>query len=163
MMRESVIVTPILIEQPNQMKLFQVKIPREAENIVGVEMGLLWLEGPPPVVPPPSVWTLPMTVSRNLLLGELKLQSYEKSNMFFSGELVINRNLDFADYSSRFFSPKAYTHQLHQYEVPVKVNGNTTIIQGVFRDMLHESQAGSYKYIVKVYTWIEAKLDQSFL
>jgi len=163
MKREGVIITTFLIERPKQVKLFQVKIPREAENIVGVEMGLLWLEGPPPLLPPPHDWALPMSVSRNLLLGELKLQSYERANMFFIGELSINNTLDFADFTSQFFSPKAYTHQYSQHEDQVRVSGETTILQGVFRDKLSEHQPGAYKYVVKVYTWVAAKEDQSNL
>lgn len=163
MKREGVILTTFLIERPKQVKLFQVRIPREAENIIGVEMGMHWLEGVPAAPVPPPIWSLPMSVQRNLLVGELKLQSYETANMFFSSELAINNNHVFADFSSQNFLPKPYTHQYQQHEEPIKVNGNTTLLQGAYRDKLSEHQAGAYKYFVKVYIWIAAKEDQSNL
>lgn len=163
MMRESVIITPFLIERQKQVKLFQVRIPREAENIIGVEMDFVWLEGIPPILPAPAGIPLPMTFRRNIILGELKLQSYEKANIFFSSQLTINQNLDFADFTSQDFIPKVYTHQYKHHEDPVKVSGKTTIIQGVYRDKFADYQPGNYKYIVKVYTWIASKEDQSIL
>jgi len=161
MKRESVIVTNFLIDRPKQIKLFQMKIPREAENIIGIEMGLTWITGIPPVIAPPLEWALPMDIKRNLVLGELKFQSYEKANMFYTQELVINQNTDTADFTSKFFPPKAYTHQYQLNEEPIKVNGNTTILQGVYRDNFSDQFAGAYSYIIRVYVWLEAKIDQS--
>lgn len=163
MKREGVIITTFLIEKQKQVKLFQVKIPREAEKIIGVEMSFLWLEGVPPLVPSSTIWQLPMTVNRNILLGELKLQSYEKANVFYAGELAVNQNLDFADFTSQSFIPKIYSHQYQLNEDPVMVSGSTTILQGVYRDKLSEYQATRYRYIVKVYIWVAAKEDQSNL
>ncbi len=161
MKREGVIISSFLIERQKQVKLFQVRIPREAENIVGVEMGLLWLEGLLPVPPPSPVWSLPMSVQRNLVLGELKLQSYEKANMFYSADLCMNNNVNFADFSTGSFPAKEYSHGYAWHEDPVMVNGNTTLLQGVYRDKLSDYQSSTYRYIVKVYVWIAAKEDQS--
>jgi hypothetical protein len=163
MKREGVIVTTFTIERQKQVKLFQIKIPREAQNIVGVEMGLKWISGVPAVPEILPLWNLPMTIKRNLNIGELKLQSYEKANIFYTGELVINQNGDTADFTSEYFSPKAYTHQGVSHEDEVQVNGNTTLIQGAFRDKLSEQQEGNYAYKVYVYLWVAVKEDQSNL
>jgi hypothetical protein len=163
MKRESVIVSSFLIERQKQIKLFQVKIPREAKNIIGVEMGMLWLSGIPPVEPAAPIWSLPMNLKRNLILGEVKLQSYEKANIFFTSELALDKNISFADFTSQSFVPSVFSHGQSRHEDPVRVNGDTTILQGVYRDKLSEQQAGNYSYIVKIYIWTEAKVDQSHL
>lgn len=157
MKRESVIVTNFLIERPRQIKLFQLKIPREAENIIGIEIGLTWISGVLPSTVPPAIWELPMTMKRNVVLGEVKLQSYEKANMFYTQELLINNNIDTADYTSLFFKPTTYTHASKSNEDEVKVSGATTILQGVYRDALANQIAGPYKYIVRVYIWHDTK------
>lgn len=162
MNREGVIITSFLIEKPRQVKLFQVKIPREAENIVGIETGIVWKNGIPADDPAPG-WTLPLSVARNIVLGEVKFQSYEKANVFYTKEICANKNTDYGDFTSQFFKPTNHTHQYQQIEDPIKVSGSTTILQGVYRDSLADTVPTSYKYLVKVYVWIEAKTDQSNL
>jgi hypothetical protein len=161
MMRESVIITPFLIERAKQVKLFQIKIPREAKNIIGIEMGVKFQEGAPVPPAPPVDWVLPMLQKRNRCVGELKLQSYEKANIFYTGELTMNYNMDQADFTSKWFVPKVYTHQAESHESDVSVSGTTTIIQGVFRDKLSESQEAAYKYTVYVYLWLESKDNEN--
>ena len=163
MKRESAIITNFLIERPKQIKLFQLKIPREAENIIGIEMGLTWLNGILPAIVPPLEWTLPMTMNRNIVLGEVKLQSYEKANVFYTQELVLNQNLAPADFTSKYFVPKAYTHQNQSNEDQVQVSGTTTILQGVYKDALAEQIVGSYRYIVRVYVWHDRKTETQIL
>ncbi|MGZ4065028.1 MAG: hypothetical protein ACXVP0_18770 [Bacteroidia bacterium] len=158
MNNESVIITTLTIDKPQQTKLFQVRVSREVKNIIGVEMGLTWLAGTyPATLQSAGPWTLPLGFTRNLCVGEVKLQSYEQSNIFYTGELLMNRNNDNADFSSRFFTPQAYTHQMRAHEDDVLVNGRTTLIQGVYRDKLFNSIEGNYRYTVKLYLWTEAK------
>ena len=176
MKSESVIITSFIIERQAQIKLFQVKIPREAKNIIGVEMGFRWLAGtiPPPVPvpgpppgpvswpPPTAVGSMPVIIRRNQIVGELKLQSYEKANVFYTGDLVVNQNIDNRDFTSGKFAPKVYTHQLASQEDQVIVNGDATLIQGAFRDKFLTA-LGVFQYKVFVYIWVEAKQDQSNL
>lgn len=175
MKRESVIISSFNIERTNQIKLFQVRIPREAKNIIGVEMGMRWLVGavPPPTSvpgPPPGPvsWPPPLPVGglqtilrRNQLVGELKLQSYEKANIFYTGELVLDQNIDNRDFTHPRFANKVYSHGLAMHEDPVSVNGDTTLVQGVFRNRL--PVVGNFQFRVFVYIWTEAKVDQSNL
>ena len=105
---------------------------------------------------------MPVILRRNQIVGELKLQSYEKANVFYSGELVMDQNIDNRDFTSGKFAPKIYTHQLPMHEDLVIVNGNATLIQGAYRDKLLTA-TGIFQYKVFVYVWIEAKEDQSNL
>ena len=159
MKREGAIITTLTIDRPGQTKLFQVKIPREAKNIIGVELGFVWLTGSHPGGSGIGEWALPFMQKRNVLVGEVKLQSYEKANIFYAGEIAINQNQDFADFTGRFFTPQVYTHQTHAHEEEVKVSGETTIIQGAYRDKLSSTVAGPYSYRVNLCLWMEAKED----
>lgn len=163
MKRETAIVTTFIVERPKQVKLFQVRIPRETENIIGIELGLNWTEGYPAggFGGGGGGWTLPVSLRRNISIGEMKLQSYEKANVFYTGELTLNQNIDNADFTSRFFDPKVYTHQTSAHEVDVKVSGSTTIIQGVFRDRLSDTlPEAAYKYKVTLCLWTSAKIEE---
>jgi hypothetical protein len=91
----------------------------------------------------------------NTLIGELKLQSYERASIFYSQELKVDRNFIHSDFSSQEFSPQPYTHQTHNYEDPIKIDGNITIAQGIYKDLLQ--LAMPYRYTVTVYIWIENK------
>jgi hypothetical protein len=151
-----VIVTKFLVGNASRIKLFQVKIPREAKSVAGVEMGMSWLVGalPAEAAELPSL-LVPQTVRRNVYLGELKLQSYEKANIFYTGDLVLNRNSKLAELGNRFFAAKNYTHQYKEENDPIDVNGTTTILQGVYKDKLNLPTV--YRYQVKVYLWLELK------
>lgn len=158
MNRESVIVTSFTITKPGQNKLFQVRVPREVKHLLGVEMGFNWLSGsfpPPPQAPDP--WALQLGLRRNIYLGELKLQSYEQSNLFYTGELTESMNHDQGDFSSGHFLPTAFSHKMLSHETEAIVSGKTTIIQGAYRDRMNSSINGSYKYTVHLYLWTESK------
>lgn len=169
MKRESVIIESFVIDKPKQVKIFEVRIPREVENIIGVELGFNLLEGniadgsssssttggsdTPREGKGREGFVLPMKLSRNHSVGELRLQSYSKANLFYAGELAIDRNLDYADFTSQFFSPKAYTHQANSFETEVKLTAKHRLVRGIYRDNLADSITGSYKYRVKLYLW----------
>ena len=102
-----------------------------------------------------------MILRRNQLVGELKLQSYEKANIFYTGELLLDQNIDNRDFTHLRFPNKVYSHGLAMHEDPVSVNGDTTLVQGVFRNRL--AIVGNFQFRVFVYVWTEAKVDQSNL
>lgn len=155
MKKEGVIVSTFTIQRLRQVELFQVNIPREAANIIGIELGCRWISGVIPALPvlPPS--PIPFTFNRNLVIGEVQLQSYEVANQFYSGELTLNRNHDYANFTNSGFAPKPYTHRQKAHEEEVKVNGNTTILKGVYRDKAADHIEGNYQYQVKIYVWAE--------
>lgn len=175
MNREGVIVTSFDIDRADQIKLFQVKIRREVKNIIGVEMSMRWISGtlptpasvpgpppgPPSWPPPAPIAGTPFLIRRNQLVGELKLQSYEKANIFYTGDLIIDQNIDNRDFTASKFSPKVYTHQMSQHEDETKVSGTTTLVQGVFRNKF--PTVGVFQYRVMVYIWVVVKEDQSNL
>jgi len=157
MKREGVIITTFTIERIRQIQLFQIKIPSETKNIIGIEMGVRILSGFTAIPPALPTWVLPINFKRNIVLGELKLQSYESANVFYTGELTLNNNTGNADFTSQFFIPQPFTHEYASNEDETTVSGKTTIVQGVYRDKLADQQEGTYSYKVNVYVWCEVK------
>lgn len=155
MNREVVIIKSLLIDQPKQVKVFDIKIPRQAKNIIGVEMGMQWLLGERPTHPAYNSRDGFMKIYPNVLIGELKLQSYERATIFYAQELKLHQNFIHTDFSSSKFSPQPFTHQTHSHEDPITIDGNITIAQGIYKDQL--ALTTPYKYIVTIYIWIENK------
>jgi len=163
MMQESAIIKTFLIERPKQTKIFEVRLPRGAENIIGVELGFSLIEG---VLLESGIGILddpgragigrsPIAfgMRRNLCVGELRLQNFSKANLFYAGELSLDRNSDIADFTTSYFPPKVFTHQAHAFETEVKLTAKNRIIRGIFRDQLWQSVPEGYKYKVSVYLW----------
>ena len=154
---KKVIVDQITVVSPKQIALFQFKIPREVKNIIGVDSSLRLTLGDIPRIRPTDPWVLPMTIQRNLFVGDLKLQSMDKANIFYQCDIVQNNNMDNADYTSRFLVPHVYTHEIQHAPESVNLSGSTTILQGFFRDHLSDQLTGSYSYVLSVYIWLELK------
>ena len=95
---------------------------------------------------------------RNQLIGELKLQSCEEANWFFSADVFASdANLGLADFSQAGFPVKDYTHGNKRTEEIVKVDAESTIIQGWFLDSFGKTQKVDIKYEVNVYVWINVE------
>ena len=164
MNRESVIIKTLEIKNPTQVCMFQIRIPREVENIVGVEMGMNWTRSYPSQNDDTDRdWKLPLTMNTTAVVGELKLQSFEKSNMFYSGELALDRSMDFGDFTYNWFKPYPYTHQFSAFEDSIAVPGTTTLINGVFKDTLYIYGLLEYQYTVKIYIWLQSKETEELL
>lgn len=176
MMREQVIITPIVITKAGQIKHFQVKLPNNAKQIIGIEIGGRWLtrtkadivEALPAAEAPMLEITTVLSEAirfeseirigtffkRNTLVGELKLQSCEEANIFYAGQLQIDNNMSLGDFSmNRFWRAKPFTHQAQAIEDVVNVDSKTTIIQGVYKDHLGLEAEKYVNYLVNVYVW----------
>ena len=156
MITEKVIVTQIKITKARQIKHFQIMIPRNAKHIIGIETCLRMIS---PFEQ--NVALLPfykrVGIKRDRLVGELKLQSCEEANIFYSNEIhERDSNLPFGDFSEKeSFRVKDWTHSLrHEVEV-VTVDGDTTILSGVYRDRIGEAVAQDIQYEVKIHVWYE--------
>ncbi len=152
------IVTSLNIDTARQVKLFQVKLPRGTEKVVAVQASVRWIDGAEltgaPVNPP--VAPIPLTVLRNELIGELRLQSCDRSNVFYASELKVNNNLPFGDFSSQQFKPQVYTHPGHKLETLASISGANPVIHGIYRDKISNDPRRPCIYAVNVYTWVKA-------
>jgi hypothetical protein len=189
-MKERVIIKPISITKKGEIQFFQIRIPRDAERIIGIETGLsrtgkgfseyvrrgeiyaaaalapvaaqvVAIKVPVPV-PAPRNTGFPVRFQRDSLIGELKLQSLEKANVFFSEDVYeSDRNIGFADFSAtRFFEPSPWTHEFKRFEETVVVNGITTLVGGYFKDRIGEQFKTNLSYQVNVYVWYEVNEER---
>ncbi len=157
-MRKQFVVTSFIIDKKKQVKIFQMRLPRETKSVIGIGTGFQRIEGiPDRPIPPTLQWKLPMQMDRNFVFGEVCLQSCEKANICYTAELIQDQNLDFADFSTRWWKPKDYTHQYNVNIDEVIVKGETTILEGIYKDKLSEQQPDDYKYKVNIYVLVETK------
>ena len=93
---------------------------------------------------------------RNSLFGELKLQSCEEANIFYALHVQTDENLGQGDFSQfAAWQEKIFTHQNKQEEDVVIVDGDTTILDGIFTDRIGDMNQADYEYVVSVYVWVE--------
>ena len=155
MNKEVVIIKRILIDKPNQLSVFDIKIPRQAKKIIGIEMGLRWLTGTAPTEPLFNSSDGFFKINRNTTVGELKLQSYDSAKVFYTNELIIFQNFTHSDFTSSGFKPSAFTHQTQSTLDPIQITENPAIVQGIYKDILKPLTAFSYS--VNIYVWLENK------
>ena len=171
MMKEQVIITKISIKRQGERKHFQIKLPKKTKYIIGVEYGGRLISKSDAVIIKPfpvEPVLLPLGLGvgersttlfvRNQLIGELKLQSCEESNWFFSTDVFSSdKNLGLADFSQSGFPVNDYTHGNKRTEEIVKVDAESTIIQGWYLDAFGKSQKIDINYEVNVYVWINVE------
>jgi hypothetical protein len=162
MMREQVISTSLSIQKAGQAKHFQIKLPKNTKHIIGIELGGRWLAPTKntSVIPPKEIIKVRFAESglkfkRDLLIGELKLQSCEEANIFYSGHLQIDNNAAYCDFSGNtYWTATAFTHQSSSFEERVVVDGRSTILHGIYKDRYGENNP-AVNYLLNVYVWIE--------
>jgi len=140
MRKEKVIITELRIKVAGQIQHFQVKIPRDAKRIIGIETGLL--HSP---IPGGSHPNKPFQFFADTFLGEVRLQSCEDTNIFFAEDMYArNNNLGFGDFaaaSSRLPRlPEIYGYKREEFEI--NTEGTTTVIKGIYRDRQQGANTG---------------------
>lgn len=173
MIREQVVITEVWITKAGQVKHFQVKLPKNTTRIIGVELGGRWLTETKGDIPIPSempkesayvelkrieaIAYKPVNVfKRNLLIGEVKLQSCEEANIFYAADIQVDSNMGYADFSQNSsWRSNVFTHQTQSFEECVIVDGESTILQGMYKDRYGEQTKLKPNYLVNVYVWTE--------
>lgn len=161
MMKEGVIITKISIKRQGERKHFQIKLPNDTKFIIGVEYGGRLISQLREVDVKPNANGIEQQRTpfrRNQLVGELKLQSSEESNWFYSADVFgADANLRYGDFSNAGFNVNDYTHGNKRTEEIVKVDAESTIIQGWYLDALGKSQRADINYEVTIYIWINTE------
>ena len=177
-MKEKVIINEINIKRQGERQHFQIKLSSDAKFIIGIEYGVRFInetkeinvasiekEIPKVELPPTdtnNTGTIKeqseMLFERNQLIGELKLQSSEESNWFYSTDVFCaDANLKYGDVSNVQFSVNDFTHSNKRTEEIVKVNAESTVIQGWYLDKIGATQKANINYKVTIYVWINVE------
>lgn len=169
MIREQAIITMVKITKAAQVKNFQVKLPKNSKRIIGIETGVRFKVIPivdgadgGTTIPPAGHLNSLITFNRNMLIGELKLQSCEEANIFFATHVQSDKNIGAGDFSQNGnWKAELFSHQTKSNEDIVIVDGDSTILQGIFKDRVGEQSNADHEYTVKVYVWIEIEEPQT--
>lgn len=180
MMKEGVIIKTISIKRQGERKHFQIRLPKDTKFIIGVEYGGrlisrsdVKIDIPKAVIKAEAatheaVYTTesgavrdekPRALfKRNQLIGELKLQSCEEANWFYAADVFVNdANLNWGDFSQAGFTVNDFTHGNKRTEEIVKVDAESTIINGWYLDALGKTLKVDINYEIKVYVWINVE------
>lgn len=176
MMKEGVIITKINIKRQGERKHFQIKLPNDTKYIIGIEYGgrlikksdVKVVEAAPHAAANEATYVKAEAVEikeggrtffkRNQLVGELKLQSSEESNWFYAADVFLNdSNIGLGDFSQSGFPVNDFTHGNKRTEEIVKVDAESTIIQGWYLDAIGKTQKTDINYEVTIYVWINVE------
>lgn len=176
MMKEGVIITKINIKRQGERKHFQIKLPNDTKNIIGIEYGgrlikksdVKVAEAAPHAAASEATYVKIEALEikergrtffkRNQLVGELKLQSSEESNWFYAADVFLNdSNIGLGDFSQSGFPVNDFTHGNKRTEEIVKVDAESTIIQGWYLDAIGKAQKTDINYEVTIYVWINVE------
>lgn len=95
---------------------------------------------------------------RSPLLGELRLQSLEKADLFYREYLYLDTLSGWGDYSANaFWKPSPPTHQNKRTVDPVLVEGTTTIVQGMYLDALAKNGWSQPPYTLEIYLRLQLR------
>lgn len=137
---------------------FQLRLPRHAEKVIGIECGVQMIT--------PLPWNLAygdfitsFHFLPSLAIGELRLQHVGKAGIFFSTQIMEqDSNLGFADFSALpGFKPKSWTHQSTKEPISVEVNREANVLLGVYRDIVGTYFNMHMEYKILIHLWFETK------
>jgi len=99
----------------------------------------------------------PMSYTASPFVGNVRLQSCENTNVFFSGDVYLSdENVGYGDYSvTAQFPATAATHGCKNEAYLVNTPGKTTILKGIYRDRQPAAGQVPATYTVNVYVWYE--------
>ena len=109
---------------------------------------------PPGVTPSPTPDGVPMKRVGNSFVGELKLQSCDDSNVFYATDIYdrsVNEVLDRALASS--FFENVWTYGYERKIEKIRVDGNATVIAGIYKDKFGAMLGRDISYDVFLYIW----------
>jgi hypothetical protein len=156
MMHEKVIITPLSISQLGQIRFFDIKIPRDAKRIIGIETSISKIFSLSPGGGGGGGGSLfGLKLNRSIYMGEFRLISCGKANIFYAQDLTLGDvNIGQGDFTTAEFTSAEFTHQDKKEEEAVNEDGAARLIKGVYRDR-QNPMLSDYTYTVKIYLWYE--------
>jgi hypothetical protein len=195
-MKEKAVISTLTISNPNETVHFQLRIPRDALHVIGVETSVRVIRKNILLAPLGYQQGTTGDFLRNQLFGEITLQSCEKGNIFYAGQVYERElNTGYMDYSitKRCWSLIAqmngadpnfpclqnglplysicfnciyyilypfedWTHGSKREEEQICVDGDSTVITGVYRDKTGDALSSLGSYVVSVVVWFNTKI-----
>lgn len=177
MSRARLIVKEVVIQKQGEVNFFQIRLPKNAMRILGIETDVFMesvletgasgaVSGSLGGVKPDGTIGSPLEVNRtpflkwsrtsNPVVGKLKLQSMDRSNIFFETWVsFVFLNASLQDMSFGLFPKSPYSLVVQSKPKPIEIPCSNTIINGLFADDIGSRKNTDMKYRVKVFVWIQ--------
>lgn len=174
-MIQDVIIKRVQITKIGEQHYFQINIPRGAERIIGVEVGVFINRL---LVRQKPVSIKRFFIRRNKVVGEVRLQMPNQPNFFYATKIVSEDNnigtddivaLDNRGYAGRRIDqppvpiPKMinapFKSLQHTHGSPKKLDEiltcNERIIYGCYKDIIGKAEFMDLNYTIQVYVWYQ--------
>ncbi|MCD6068908.1 MAG: hypothetical protein K0S33_3734 [Bacteroidetes bacterium] len=173
MSRARLIIKEFTIRRQGEIHFFQVRLPKNATHIIGIETDALMITpldvSPPPLgdgrpedpMPPaaaPANRTpfLKWNDKSNPVIGKLKLQSLDRHNIFFETWVpFVHFSAAMPDMSYGLFPKSPHTLILPTGPRTVGIPCNNTVVYGMYSDSIGEERKMEIRYKVKVFVWVQ--------
>jgi hypothetical protein len=178
-MKQDVKVQKLHIKQQGERHYFQMNLPRAATKIIGIELGYFFKEIPikreipnlnravstlvNPLQARPRKGDNRLSVRRNKICGTIQLQTNNKSNFFFSGELIQEDAnglfTPMSPYENTFTKPlwNSKTFSVGgTKEVEDILIEKEKVIYGCYKDVIGITKKKNVEYTVMLYVWYES-------
>lgn len=149
-MREEAIVTRLYIKSVGQKVYFQIALPRDTKNIIGLEYGLMPDTGGPAPPPPPGIDPF-FQILPSEHIGKLVLRTSGcGGGIIYQGDITKDSNIHFGDtISPVVWPPLNWTHGRKREEIEISVADNNWV-EGFFSNEKEDDH-----YYLHLYLWIE--------
>jgi hypothetical protein len=163
-----IIISEQKITQEGQVKFFQIALPKTTKKVIAIATDLRMELSPALRVISGSTIGIgelsrdaggsdtQWDINTNPLAGRLIMQSMEKANIFFCGQVWALTFDDGFSGSDGIDSMNAFTVLYKPQPKTVDVPGGTTLLNCLYRDTLAASLRGA-GYTIKVLVWIECE------
>lgn len=171
-MKTRVEIFTLKVNQKGQKNHFQIKIPQNGRDLVGIGVTGLIPYGEMRKYPfnayaeklQKSFSEIEFRVieffRQRHLLGELKVQSFDDPKNCFYAEVFFEDNgLRVFDYANTDRWAKSYTHNNLRIYHPLDIKNESTILNCFFIERLHETTNQELQFEIKIYLYYKCKQD----
>lgn len=162
MQKQTAVIEQIIIRTKGEWQYFQVRIPKDAQAIIGVE-STLRSSSPIPLPAVPGSLLQSLAVATPRVAGEIRFRQVGSSGLVYAGRVLeTDPSLNIADVGSLdFFPSRNWSHGRKGHEDSIRLAPNSIILSGAYRDLLGLSLGQDLTYTVSVCVWYERKELQS--
>ncbi len=155
------------VSRKGQKNHFQIKIPQNGRDLVGI--------GVTGLIPYGEMRKYPFNAynekfqkyigvvelfKQRYLLGELKVQSFDDPKNCFYAEVFFEDNgLHVFDFANIDRWATSYTHNNHRIFHPLDIKNESTILNCFFIERLHETTNQELQFEIKIYLYYKCKQD----
>lgn len=177
MSRARLIVKQITIQKRGEVNFFQIRLPKNVVRITGIETDVIMLSAieadpsgsthsggsggvrPDGTTGGVEVNRRPFMLWRstsNPAVGKLKLQSMDRSNIFFETWVpFVFLNASMPDMSCGIFPKSPYSLIMKSEPRTTGIPCNSNILYGFFTDDIGIRRNADTRYTVKVFVWVQ--------